>query len=76
MKNAKYKLVKELNVYPLEAGILFDGLIKLGCSPKEMAELVRLIIYLAPNGKIYQFVTNRLALSAKEVCDYFSLDGK
>lgn len=71
LKNAKYELIKKLNVYPLETGILFDGLIRLGCPQKEMAELLRLIIYLAPDGKIYKFITNRLDLSAKEVCNLF-----
>lgn len=75
LKDAVITVIQELPV-PEDAkkqGILADKIILLGSGDKQMKNHVRLVIYLAPDGKLYRFITNRFDLSALEICELYRL---
>ena len=73
LKNAGYEVIISLPVSAQDArrGILADQLIYLGEGDTRVEPVFRRVVYQAPDGKIYQYLTNRLDLSPWIICQAY-----
>jgi hypothetical protein len=73
LKNASYEVIISLPVSAQDAqrGILADQLIYLGEGDTRVEPVFRRVVYQAPDGKIYQYLTNRLDLSPWIICQAY-----
>lgn len=75
-KDFCYELVAELklSLNEIKQGVISDQVVKLGNKKHyQTRNKIRLITYLAEDGKIYKFISNRFDLSALEVCELYRL---
>lgn len=73
LKNARYEVIISLPVSPEEAqrGILADQLIYLGEDQTRVEPVFRRVLYRTDEGKIYEYLTNRLDLSPWIICQAY-----
>jgi len=71
--NAVYEIVDQLPLdeEAIRRGILGDFRILLGGPTTRVAVVFRLIIYQAPDGKLFSFLTNRWDLSPWMICEMY-----
>jgi hypothetical protein len=73
LSNAVYEIVGQLPLdeEAIKQGILGDFRILLGGPTTRVTVLFRLIIYRAPNGKLFSFLTNRWDLHPWVICEMY-----
>lgn len=73
LKNAVYEIVEALPLSQeaLRQGILGDFKIRLGGPTTRVGVLFRLVVYQAPDGKLFTFLTNRWDLSPWMICEIY-----
>jgi hypothetical protein len=73
LDNAVYEIVEMLPLDPaaVRQGLLGDYRIRLGVPATQVAFYFRLVVYWAPDGRIFRFLTNRWDLPPLVICDMY-----